>query len=31
VLEEGRIVAEGEPRQLMSQAQIQRAYLGIEV
>jgi branched-chain amino acid transport system ATP-binding protein len=31
VLEEGRIVAVGEPRQLMSQAQIQRAYLGIEV
>jgi branched-chain amino acid transport system ATP-binding protein len=28
VLDEGRIAAEGEPRQLMSQAQIQRAYLG---
>jgi branched-chain amino acid transport system ATP-binding protein len=28
VLEEGRIVAEGEPRQLMSQPHIQRAYLG---
>lgn len=31
VLEEGRMVAEGEPRQLMSQAQIRKAYLGIEV
>jgi branched-chain amino acid transport system ATP-binding protein len=28
VLDEGRIAAEGEPRQLMSQPQIQRAYLG---
>ena len=28
VLEEGRIVAEGEPRELMSQAHIQKAYLG---
>ena len=28
VLEEGRIVAEGEPRQLMSQPHIQKAYLG---
>jgi branched-chain amino acid transport system ATP-binding protein len=31
VLDEGRVAAEGEPRQLMSQPQIQRAYLGIEV
>jgi branched-chain amino acid transport system ATP-binding protein len=31
VLDEGRIAAEGEPRQLMSQPQIQRAYFGIEV
>jgi branched-chain amino acid transport system ATP-binding protein len=28
VLDEGRIAAEGEPRQLMSQPQIQKAYLG---
>ena len=28
VLEEGRIVAEGEPRELMSQPHIQKAYLG---
>lgn len=28
VLEEGRIVAEGEPKALMSQPQIQKAYLG---
>lgn len=28
VLDEGRIAAEGEPRELMSQPQIQRAYLG---
>jgi branched-chain amino acid transport system ATP-binding protein len=28
VLDEGRVAAEGEPRQLMSQPQIQRAYLG---
>jgi branched-chain amino acid transport system ATP-binding protein len=28
VLDEGRIAAEGEPRHLMSQPQIQRAYLG---
>ena len=31
VLDEGRIAAEGEPRQLMSQPQIQRAYLGVEI
>jgi branched-chain amino acid transport system ATP-binding protein len=30
VLEEGRIVAEGEPRELMSQPHIQKAYLGLE-
>ena len=29
VLEEGRIVAEGEPRELASQPHIQRAYLGL--
>jgi len=29
VLEEGRIVAEGEPRELSSQPHIQRAYLGL--
>jgi branched-chain amino acid transport system ATP-binding protein len=29
VLEEGRIVAEGEPRALMSQPHIQKAYLGL--
>ena len=29
VLEEGRIVAEGEPRELTSQPHIQRAYLGL--
>jgi branched-chain amino acid transport system ATP-binding protein len=29
VLEEGRIVAQGEPRELMSQPHIQRAYLGL--
>ena len=29
VLEEGRIVAHGEPRQLMAQPHIQRAYLGL--
>ena len=28
VLDEGRIAAEGEPRQLMSQPQLQKAYLG---
>jgi len=28
VLEEGRIVAEGEPRELMTQPHIQKAYLG---
>jgi branched-chain amino acid transport system ATP-binding protein len=28
VLEEGRIVAEGDPQQLLSQAQIRKAYLG---
>jgi branched-chain amino acid transport system ATP-binding protein len=28
VLEEGRIVAQGEPRALMSQPHIQKAYLG---
>jgi branched-chain amino acid transport system ATP-binding protein len=28
VLDEGRIAAEGEPRALMSQPQIQKAYLG---
>jgi branched-chain amino acid transport system ATP-binding protein len=28
VLEEGRIVAEGEPRELLSQPHIQKAYLG---
>jgi branched-chain amino acid transport system ATP-binding protein len=31
VLDEGRIAAEGEPRQLMSQPQVRRAYLGIEL
>jgi branched-chain amino acid transport system ATP-binding protein len=30
VLEEGRVVAEGEPRALMSQPHIQKAYLGSE-
>ncbi len=30
VLDEGRIAAEGEPRALMSQPQIQRAYLGVK-
>jgi branched-chain amino acid transport system ATP-binding protein len=29
VLEEGRIVAQGEPRELSSQPHIQRAYLGL--
>jgi branched-chain amino acid transport system ATP-binding protein len=29
VLEEGRIVAEGEPRELARQPHIQRAYLGL--
>jgi branched-chain amino acid transport system ATP-binding protein len=29
VLEEGRIVAEGEPRELAAQPHIQRAYLGL--
>jgi branched-chain amino acid transport system ATP-binding protein len=31
VLDEGRIAAEGEPRQLMSQPQLQRAYFGIQM
>jgi branched-chain amino acid transport system ATP-binding protein len=29
VLEEGRIVAQGEPRELAGQPHIQRAYLGL--
>jgi branched-chain amino acid transport system ATP-binding protein len=31
VLDEGRIAAEGEPRQLMSQPQLQRAYFGMQM
>jgi len=30
VLDEGRIAAEGEPRQLMAQPQIKKAYLGTQ-
>ena len=29
VLEEGRIVAEGEPEELLARPEIQRAYLGV--
>jgi len=29
VLEEGRIVAEGEPQALLARPEIQRAYLGV--
>jgi branched-chain amino acid transport system ATP-binding protein len=30
VLEEGRVIARGKPRELAAQPQIQRAYLGIQ-